>query len=279
MKTLTKLHKTIIKKYGVTPNNELAKELGLSNLQLAGNIGALKRFGHIENIKPIKPIKVIKKTKKKTNITKSMSSDNLNKDKARQYIFNAILLSGLHNGNLLTLPCNTWKIEENLLNNLSDKFKILGVEFDKKVYIKSGRKLFKTPTLFNNCSLINGTIGEQIFKSSENEFAHLILDYCGGFSTYAKEITFAMREKIVQVGGTISMTFSERALGDYGRAILDTFGGDGEYKSVTAFKHFINGVNMVLDSNYSIETSYRYKGGEKGKKGDNMVLFIIKRNK
>lgn len=277
---LTKLHKTIIAKFGTQTNKEIAKELGLSTNQLAGNIASLKRFGHIEEPK----IEVIKKprkkkAKKKIDISKSMSSNNLNKTQARQYIFNAILLSGLHSGNLLTLPCDNWFIEKSLLEDISDKFNILGVELDKKVYMRSGRKLFKNPLLFNNCSLINGAIGEQIFKAKENEFAHLVLDYCGGFSTYAKEITFAMREKIVQVGGTISLTFSERAVGDYGRAILNTFGQTNEYKSIAVFEHFINGINMVLDSNYTIETSFRYVGGEKGKKGDNMVLFIIKRNK
>jgi hypothetical protein len=256
--------------FGKKHNSEIAKELDLTRNQLAGHIAQLKKFGHIAKPR----IKPIKKKKSIVDLMDTQNQKNEGKTKARQFIFNAILQSGLHFGNVISLPCKEWFIEKSILSDISNEFRIIAAEIDKSIYKLSGLTLFKNSTLFNSCSLVNCEVSELIYKGSENEFTHLILDYCGGFSRFAKEISFAMTNKILQVGGTMSMTFSARAFGNYGQSILNRYGiTKCTNKNKTAFQLFLNSINTLSSAEYELETIFTYKDSEP------MLLFIVKRIK
>jgi len=265
---LTDTQKLLIENYEVLTFAELCKLINASVGTTRAYLSVLSRWALIDTNKAKKDNdteKIVELMDKKVGNSKG---------NARNYIERAILLSGVLSGKILSLPCVEWFIEKSLLEDVSDEFKILGAEIDNNVYRRSGMTLFNSPLLSKCCSLINTKIGELICKGVENEFAHLILDYCGGFSKFANEIKFAMTNKIVEVNGTISMTFSARALGDYGRLILATYGiTECDNKNETAMRLFVDSINILSDAQYKVETIFPYRDTE------TMILVIVKRIK
>lgn len=109
----------------------------------------------------------------------------------------------LKNGKILTLPSNTWAIEDLIYNQVSKRFRFVACEMKTKVFVHMVAKM-------NDYGKHNiphlGKLGEIIDKADENEFDHIIADYCGALSSFKDEILKACANKIVKVGGTISVT-------------------------------------------------------------------------
>lgn len=267
---LTKEYEIVLEYYTTHTNEEIGKMINEKASSVSARKAHLTRWGYTHSILTLKKDK---KVKKSVEVSNHMNKSNEGKTKARFYIHTGVQQSGLFIGNIASLPCDNWLLEKSILSDISNNFKILGVEYDLNIYKNSLRKLIKTPILLNSgVSLIHGSIGDVIFKGTENEYAHLLLDYCGGFSKFYEEIKFAMLNKIIQVNGTISLTFSVRALGKIGIEICKKFNVTKD-KNEFAMKYLVDMINTISDAEYCVDTTYSYKDSQP------MILFIIKRNK
>ena len=132
---------------------------------------------------------------------------------------------------------------------------------------------------------IYGSISEQIFKAKEDEFSHLILDYCGQLDTFAKEIIYAIQNNIVAKNGTLSITLNRRVTLSPGFSFADTIYSDmlglRNIKKVAKGELVRIALNIFLERicglNYSIIETFEYRDDKKDKRGSNMVLAIVKR--
>lgn len=119
-----------------------------------------------------------------------------------QYISNA-KKSGLKNGKIATLPSNTWAIEDLIYNNVSKRFKYVACERESAVFVEMVSKMNKYG---NHNNAILGSLSDVIYNAQENEFDHIIADYCGVLSSFKDELIHACSKNVVKVGGTIAVT-------------------------------------------------------------------------
>ena len=240
--------KTALRKYPNASKTQLMELTGLSYYKLN------KELELIEALAPF------------TN------SNGFFKQQARQIMVSAIAESKLF-GKVLSLPFETCHIERMLIEDVSKKLKFVGCEIEEDVYFKMLETVAKYK-LKMNC--VYGSIGEQIAKARENEYSHLILDYCGQLNSFHTDIKMAMENKIVEVGGTISITLNRRktvvgGIEDQINALTPY--ADLENRQVeNALLHFLA---MNSGGNYAIEKVFPYK--DKGKQ--QMILVVVKRVK
>jgi hypothetical protein len=96
-------------------------------------------------------------------------------------------------------------IEEDILQTLP-KMTFLGVDDDIEIINKLKAKVrAKKLPIKTKVGLMSG----EIFGKESDEYAHLILDYCGNLFKQAKEIEYAIDNNIVKVGGIIAITISK----------------------------------------------------------------------
>lgn len=136
--------------------------------------------------------------------TQYTNADGIKKQQAREEMISAIMNSGITKGDVLTLPFSTCAIEKQMPRN---KFRYLGCERDEDVYYEMLSTIIKEKLKMNT---FLGDIGEKIYEAKPDQYAHLILDYCGQISSSQEEIRHAIENNIVQVGGTISVTMCKR---------------------------------------------------------------------
>ena len=129
------------------------------------------------------------------------------KKQARNIMTNWIALSkkgyGLNNGTIATLPSNTWAIEDIIYNTISKKFNYLACERNTDVFVDMVNKMNQYG---KNNTPYKGNLSDVIYCAKEDEFDHIIADYCGVLSSFKDEIIHACLNKVVKVGGTISVT-------------------------------------------------------------------------
>ena len=270
---------------------ELSTILNITPLIARGNIAALKsnvtRANKAMGIsKPIddKPKRAY--NKKTFTIVKEVTNfaniDGVHKDEAREKMITQIKKSGLKYGKILTLPACDFEIETKLYNNVSQRFTYIGVEHKKDEFFKLLKNLALKQFVMTP---IYGSISEQIFKAKEDEFSHLILDYCGQLDTFAKEIIYAIQNNIVAKNGTLSITLNRRVTLSPGFSFADTIYSDmlglRNIKKVAKGELVRIALNIFLERicglNYSIIETFEYRDDKKDKRGSNMVLAIVKR--
>ncbi len=146
-----------------------------------------------------------------------------------------------------------------------------GVKTEKQarcVYKNQLRIIESTPSLKNRCLQLLKDINEYImFETVEGSFAHILLDYCGTFSTNKKAIAHVLEYDLVKVGGLIWITLNARDKYDRNTNVnlikLIKKSGGNRYKF-----ELIDGINPV----------YKYQGSD-NRLGAPMYTVIIRRVK
>ena len=201
------------------------------------------------------------------------------KEKARQLIADAVMLTKRQSSNILTLPAANWIMEKNILKQKSG-YKFTAVERDKETYKQMVRNLTADDLLFDSVvTTANKTIGEHIVHDGEDTYSSAILDYCGFIDTFYDEINDVLKRKLVKKGGYITLTLSENdriinhslRMNNYSnKYIKNCYAGE----EPTGAKVTNDLVNFLVNSNegYEIVTKFPYKDTKV-----KMLLFIIKR--
>jgi hypothetical protein len=224
------------------------------------------------------------RTKKKTTYS---NSDGLYKDIARWKIVDSIKDGNLKNRRILSLPADNCIIEGYLFEKVSKLIQFVLCEKNEQVYKKLLMNIINSKTRIPH-TILSGSIGDEIYRSKENDYTDLILDYCGQIGTYHKEIEHAIKNNIVCVDGTISITLNKRISG--GRV---SGGGknmefikkmeelnpnfdkkEGDNRTEPAVMTFLN---RVCGMNYQIVEKYSYRDDGEDKRRSPMILVIIRR--
>jgi len=146
-----------------------------------------------------------------------------------------------------------------------------GVKTEKQArtdYKNQLRIIESTPLLRNRCLQLLKDINEYImFETREGSFAHILLDYCGTFSTNKQAIAHVIEHDLVKVGGLIWITLNARDKKDRNTNVnllkLIKKSGGNRYKF-----ELIDGLNPI----------YKYQGSD-NRLGAPMYTAIIRRVK
>jgi len=229
-----------------------------------------------------KTIKIQTKSKRKSTYS---NHDGLYKDTARWKIVEAIKEGKLHNRRILSLPADNCIIEGYLFDRVSKRIQFVLCEKNEQVYKKLLMNIVSSKTKIPH-SILSGSIGDEIYRSRENDYTDLILDYCGQIGSYHKEIEHAIKNNVVCVGGTISITLNKRISGGIGGGYNMEFieemeklnpnfdKKEGENRTEPAVMTFLN---RVCGMNYRIVEKYSYRDDGDDKKRSPMILVIIRR--
>lgn len=236
----------------------------------------------IEQIEAPKPVKVTKnKIEKVAPIGEFYNYNGRQKAHARHIIAKKIGGSVLNGGSILTLCADKCIIEELIHSEISKEYNYFGVEYSEDVYKKLLKHLTKSPI---NMNTFNGKIGYIIERAKENDFSHLILDYCGQLKTFADDIINAIQKNIVCVNGTISITLNLRICGYHLDYYNDILGLSSKTKHDNPGKFVISVIEdflkRVCGFNYSYDAPFHYSDVKpNGKPGAKMVLLTLTRLK
>lgn len=183
---------------------------------------------------------------------------------------------------ILTLPCDKWLWEKEVLSQKPES-KFVGVEYDNDVFNRMVSTYVNSPELQKSVvGLHNCSMWDVIRRSEENEYNHMILDYCGIINSFKDEIDEVMTRNLVKVGGIISITLSltGRHNNDGGKEInniltvipKDIFGLE---MSDCSFSTKLSISTMVLkqDGRYKLDEVIEYNDTTP------MLLFVIRRMK
>jgi hypothetical protein len=206
------------------------------------------------------------------------------KQRARIRMVDAIAPKGIYYrqknaGLVLSLPFTQCRIEKMILRR-TNEFAFEGCEREEKYYYEMMRTIckYELPIQPFKCLL-----SDRIYAAQKNQYAHIIADYCGCFDTAAPELEYAIKNNIVQAGGTIAMTFSLRSPVTN---ILDKMCRIEKYKGQTNTKteHAIRVfVKTIGKGNYKVETVFQYKDEnpevKDKRKRASMILVIARRVK
>jgi hypothetical protein len=194
------------------------------------------------------------------------------KNEARLKIYEAIR-KHISKSDILSLPSDNPVIENYIHKNISSGFGFDLVEYCPKVFKKLLAKLMDVDFTVNN--IHKGAIANRIYKAVENQYAHLVLDYCGVLPTFAEEILYAIQNNIVEVNGSISVTLSKNGIGNKGTIIQDCNNSTPNFWC--APKETDNGIMTFFlkacGFNYVIEQYFPYHDTSA------MVLIVIRRVK
>ena len=196
----------------------------------------------------------------------------VNKDKCRNKFADGVIASG-ETGLIATLPhihCVTEKLI--LASGLSNTF--VARETDRATY-KQCKKVVRAEKLPIVTKV--GQFNDLIYNTDADTYAHMFADYCGGLMTLKHEIMAIFQKDIVRVGGTIGITLSLRGSVRDGDTV-DQMGNkddqDARPKSIKGIEGFFN---KAIGFKYNITELFRYSDSVDGKKGQAMVLVMIKR--
>jgi hypothetical protein len=201
---------------------------------------------------------------------------NSNKEIARVRMVDAIANSGTSKGLILSLPNNNCFIEMDILQSVSHKYSFIGVENNEQTFIELQKKVMKEK-LYKNITPVYGDFSSQIYNRTENTYSHIIADYCGQLFTAAPELEYAMKNNIVEVNGTISITLAKRMHSAGNSFEKSVNKGNGKRpKGITKFEFHLN--NFIKKfKNYEVIDTFHYSDKKNDKKGQAMILKIVKR--
>lgn len=216
--------------------------------------------------------------KKVTKDTDTYNENNgVNKEVARNKMAKYIVDSNVE-GTIPTLPYKYGTIEKKILAQ-NENYDFIGVEKLPKVYdvlvetIKN-EKLPIKPYLGDFC--------DKIYGAKENQYAHIIGDYCGELPTFANEVEYAVTNKIVKVGGIMALTFGKpirsKCLKSDSIFKLGSFITNHDKDVRSQSDKAIEGYfQRLIGFNFELTEIFNYHD-DKGKgKGYPMVLVILKR--
>ena len=258
--------------YGKLSNEELALRLNVSRSVIGANIVALKRKNELNN--DINSLSKLIDDDYTTKLNSFSNKQGYEKEKTRIKIKNAIQNSGVGFDNpIISLPFEDLKMELKLLKEVSKKFKFIGCERDKQTYKNMLSNIIKNDLTINTYF---GDIGELLLTRKKDSISHLILDYCGQFETYYKDLQYTIENDLVELNGIIALTFNDR-ISTSSRYIYELMEKlnprtdmDEGKKVIHSIKTFINRIGGLK---YAIDEVFRYKDKEKA----SMVLVIVKR--
>lgn len=263
IKSNTQKVRELIAKNPKLTNSQIAKKLGVSELQVKLN------RTRVTNGTIAGTAKATVKVTKTIKVETFKNDKGVGKEVARTFIYEAINANKSESKLILSLPSHTCAIEKKILAK-TKRFSFIGVELDENVYWKMAANIVKnrlpiTPFL--------GTMGDKIAEARTNQYAHLILDYCGQLHSFAEEIMLAMRNNIVEVNGTISITLNKRISGN-GRTFADFIQklNPQHDTSICESEHLVRTfINRIGGYNYAIEKVLNYNDSA------SMILIIVRR--
>lgn len=232
------------------------------------------------NIVPLKTLSIDSKINSIMHMILSKIEDDfasVGKTRFRTRVIKEVCTSDL-GGTILTLShtnCITELVINQLVNysNTNNTCNFISYEKDYMTY-KDLKVSIKEKDL--PMKAINGEIKDAIYGKDIDTYSHMILDYCGALTTFKNEIEYSIKNRLVKVGGTISITLSARS----GKVVddlksLSTKYSDKDNRCDTEriIERFLY---KTIQDNYTIEDIFMYNG--KGyKSGGAMVSAIIKR--
>lgn len=264
---------SLIKKDNNLTNKEVSEVVGVSASQVSS-----VRYWH--NKKGVSYEESLRVTLDKANNLYKVIQDKfknkggLEKQKAREVMVNWIANSNTKKGKILTLPCSDWNIEKMVNENVSKKFSYVACERDVETLVKMTQKMHLYGV---KNEVYHGNIGDKMLSASENEYEHIIADYCGGLHLVKKELMYACTNNIVKVGGTIAVTLFKARNENSMVSKLNQFKSDmtGSYvrqnDNESAIKMFFHSLASITDFEVVQEFCY----------GDTspMILIVLKRTK
>ena len=192
----------------------ITKKTNKTNKKVTAKKAPKSVTSKLPKVLKVKTTKAKKPTKKKVEVIVNtvldenpfLNDGGVKKQEAREMMVKYIIGSGILDGEILTLP-NVKCIIEKMLLKKSKKFEFQACELNEEVYNKMLLTIAegKLPISVNR-----GGIAKKINEARENQYSHLILDYCGQLATFHKEIKHAIQKNIVRVGGTIHITLNKR---------------------------------------------------------------------
>lgn len=252
----------------------LAEKLGKKKTTISSSL-----YHHGYNLSTFNDMILSKKASKK-QVNSFSNSDGVYKKQAREKMTEYIVKSGLTAGKILTLPFSTCKLELTINETINNnKFEYLGCEQEETTYYEMLQTIARERL---NMNTYKGSISDKIYQSKEDQYSHLLLDYCGTLETFATEIKYAVDNNIVKKGGTISVTLCKRGSRKKGTisTLLESLpeGLFPEEKTVAlGAKLFFS--NLV-SSEYKFEEFFEYQdiNEETGTRKMPMMLIVIRRN-
>jgi hypothetical protein len=257
-------------------NKQMASALNVKLSDVTTRIVHLKRRGEIDNDWLLTDRLKNNKAKKQLDYKNVCGNG---KKMARAKMVEFIKGSKLY-GLILTLPSFTCAIEKELPRKRGQKgFSFFAVDTCMEVIGMMIKAVNRYKLKFDH--LYMGKICDVINTASENQFAHLILDYCGTLGTTYKEIRTAMQNNIMQVGGTMHITLNRRIsfLGEgfditnYVESIVPYTGFDDKDGEGRSLHTIINFIIISGEGRYKIKEVFTYHDTSA------MVLLIIERIK
>ena len=222
-------------------------------------------------------IKNVTKVKHIKNTNAGFKNENgISKIEARKKMTMAAKNSINKAKKILSLPSKNPILEELFHKRISKKFHFVMCEKDQD---KFRTMVFNALNTFTNNvpEFYCGTIGDKIYAAKENEYSHLLLDYCGEIGTFADEIEYAIKNDIVEISGTIAITVNKRI----SMGIPTTFKNEMLELNPqrindenTVSEHIAETfINRIGGRGYKLETVFPYFDTAA------MILFIIRRIK
>jgi hypothetical protein len=229
----------------------------------------------IKKLNAIKKLNPIKKEKKEVKPKNTyVNHEGVYKNEAREKMVNAITSIDSPIGVIPTLPSFTCKLESLILEKIGRGISFIGCERDFDTFHKMVNTIAESTILKRTIVPKFGEIGDVIFNAKKDNFAHLILDYCGTINSFHKEIEYAIQNDLVKVNGTLSITLSKNGIGNnigivgkLLRQFPDGCFGD-EKETEIGVKLFFN---KVMKPNYKVETFFNYFDSSP------MMLIIVRR--
>jgi hypothetical protein len=218
------------------------------------------------------PIVEIKPTTNSYNNVKGV-----NKEIARNKMAKYIVDSNVEG--LVPTLCHIDAIIEKKILAHNENYEFLGIERDLETF-KALEETIKRENL--PIKAYKGDFSDKIYGAKENQYAHIIGDYCGELPTFASEVEYAVANKIVKVGGIMALTFGKpirsKCLKSESIFKLGAFITNDDTVIRSQSDKAIEGYfQRLIGFNFDLVEIFNYHD-DKGKgKGYPMVLIILKR--
>jgi len=191
---------------------------------------------------------------------------------ARKLIVESIGKSKVRGGNILTLPAGTWDIEKLVHETVSPRFGYIAIERNIEVFPLMATKLAWYGVKSRN-KAIHGSTAEMILAANEDDYDHMILDYCGTLKTVRQELIHACNNKVVKKDGVITITLQKaHCFGEWVdklNATRNELTGETTANNTTAYNSFFQFLTSI--TSFEISEVFEYNDGSP------MIVYVLKR--
>lgn len=258
-----------------------------------------KRKAEIEKVKRLltkyetkvsKNLAPIEEAVKKVETNTYSNADGVYKQQAREKMIEACKVQGI----TPTLPFSSCELEKQFLAKKGKGFDFIGCERDLDTFGDMVNTIREDKVLKKAITPYFGLIGDLLKNANENEYANIILDYCGVLDTFKDEIKDVIDRDLMQVGGAMCVTLSKMGISNKDGIVGDIMkqfpvGMFGEMSDTElATKLYFH---KILKDGYSIEEFFSYQDEVKDENGQPvlkkngavkkkmpMMLIIVRRN-